>query len=60
MARANQQDPAKPKHNPAPSTQADETKIGTNGQRQAGDDPYPQTQQGGSDTVTRFNDWASI
>ena len=59
MARANQKDAAQDKRNEN-TPQADQAKRGTGSQRQSGDDDYGSRQQGGSDTPTQFNDWASI
>ena len=60
MARASQNDPEQQKRKEKTPPQADQAKSGNGPQRQAGDDHYGSAQQGGSDTPTRFNDWASI
>ncbi|MGB5560266.1 MAG: hypothetical protein WBN04_19910 [Paracoccaceae bacterium] len=64
MARASQDDPAQQTRKDKTPPQADQAKSGSGPQRQAGedygDDQYGSAQQGGSDTPTRFNDWASI
>lgn len=60
MARAIQPDSAQQKRKDIPQPQADQAKSDTGPQRQAGDDQSGSMQQGGSDTPTRFSDWASI
>ena len=59
MARANQEDAARDKRKEQ-TPQADQAKTDTGPQHQAGNDHYGSMQQGGSDTPTRINDWASI
>lgn len=60
MARASQKDPAQSTRKGTGQSQADQSKLATAPQRQAGNDQPTSLQQGGSDTHTQFSDWASI